>query len=160
GERRIPQDAVHRKNDAVPNLRGNPIVIALSAEIPCEPGFGNVCSNGSRINPFPRRCQPSLVNIGAKYHQVAVQIASADLLFEQDSQRVRCLAGRAARYPDSNRLVSLAVVNQGYHDLGAKSLPCSWIPKERRHRNQQIVEETLNFGWGFTQKGQVVIEPR
>src|SRR6185295_2392263 len=71
--------------------------------------------------------------------------------------RVSLLARRAARYPDPNRLVLLAL-DERRDDLRPQHLPGGRIAKERGDGDQQVVEQRLDFVGRLSQEGEIRLE--
>ncbi len=113
GEGRIAQHAMNRKDDAIPDLGGDSIMIAFGAEVSRQPGLRYIGRDRGGVNALARRSQGSLVDIRPENHQVAMHVAPADFLAEENRECVGLLTGGAARHPDTNRLTRLRVLDQG-----------------------------------------------
>ena len=139
-ERRVAQHAVHGKHYAVANLAGDAVVVAFGAEITRQARVRNVRGDCGGIHTFAGSRESALVEVGGEHDQLAVQVTARDLLAEQDRERVRFLAGSAARHPNADRLIRLEMIEQRRDDLRSQRFPRDRVAKKSRDRNQQIIE--------------------
>ena len=87
----------------------------------------------------------------------ATTLAALELLVEQDRERVRLLAGRAARAPRRGAASSgSALLHERTDDLRLQRRPRVGIAEEHRHRDQQVVEQRLRLGRRSRAGAQVV----
>ena len=154
----IAQQAVFREHEALTDARNHPVVIALAAEEPLEPLVRHVGGDRLRVDGVAGDGQRARVHVRRKDRQLAIAAAAFELFVKKDRERVGFLAGRAPGHPHANRLVERRLCHERRDHLGPQRLPRVRIPEERRHRDQQVVEQGLGLGHVVANQRQVVAD--
>ena len=87
---------------------------------------------------------------------LATLLCRRQLFQQQHAQRIRFLAGGAARTPDAQRRVGLLGADEGSNHLGFQGLERLGVAEEVGHADQQVAEKLLDFVGVLAQEGKVV----
>lgn len=99
------------------------------------------------------------MHIGREDPQPSGIVLHRGRFVEQHGQRIRLFTRGAARDPDANLRLVHAPAHQRRNDVRTEMLEHPLIPEERRHPDEQIVQQRIGFLPIVAQQRQVVRQP-
>jgi hypothetical protein len=133
-------------------------MIALALEEPAQPFLREIAFDRRREPSIARHAKCLGVEVGAEDLDFRREIAARCFLEQEDADGIGLLSAGATGDPDPDGVGSSLPIEQLRNDLFGERLERRRIAKERRDRNQEIVEKGLHFLGILTQVGVVVRE--
>src|SRR5262249_18122850 len=114
--RRIANQVVRREDDRLAQGVRNLIAVGLPAEEPIETFPAEADELFLRIQPRTGNLERRLVDVGREDLQIERTAPRRELLVQEDRDRVRLLAGGAARNPDADLVGRFGVLDDVWND--------------------------------------------
>lgn len=146
-ERRVPVHVLLGKDEQVSHVLVNPVFPAgLGGEVVGEPFGRQVLGNGGGVNAGPGRGDGRGADVSGENLDTMSFLQRGQSFQQEDRDRVRLLAGGAARHPDPDRLAGRSRAPEEFGDDAFFHLAENrGIPEELRDADQQVVEQRIDL---------------
>ena len=144
-ERRVLGDVVAREHDHLAQVVRDLVAARPLGEEPLEPARADELQLHLAVDPGAGVLERRLVDVGRQHLEPDLAVARREALAEQHRQRVRLLAGRAARDPDPELLVGRQLVDQRRDHLGLEPLERLRIAEELGDADQQVLVQRVEL---------------
>ncbi|HWJ06406.1 MAG TPA: hypothetical protein VNS57_11570, partial [Steroidobacteraceae bacterium] len=161
-ERRVLDHVLLREDKQVAQVLLDPVGAPLGVvrEKAREPLLRDVGRDARRVNARARLLDGLAVDVGREHLDLDRLLVRDDLLVEQDRDRVRLLAGRAAADPDPHHVVVVLLGEQLRQHFLLELRESVRVAEEVRDADQQVAEQRLDFLRVLARIAQVVVRLR
>ena len=130
--------------------------IADPRKEPCEPLGCHVGGDAFRVVAFAGHFDGVLIDVGGEDLNGTGLLGFRELFQQNDSHRIRFLAGGTADAPDTDRRIRFLRADQGRDDVCLQSPPGFGIAEKARHIDQEIPGKMLDFLRMFFEEVEIV----
>jgi len=111
----------------------------------------DVLGDAFGVAAVARELQRFVVDVPGEDQHPRARVLPQNLLSDQDRQRVRFLAGRAAGRPHPEGPVQLCDVHEARDHITGEYGECLRVPEEVRHADEQIAEQLVRLARAIVQ---------
>ena len=160
GERRVLDQVVLREHEHVAEALVHAVgaAVGLEREEAGEALGADVGRDADRIQPGARDGDRAAVEVGREDLHRLRALERLHRLGDEDRERVRLLARRAARGPEAEHGAARFLGEELREHLVLERVKRLWVAEEARDADQQIPEERLDLGGRLLEELHVVVE--
>ena len=155
GERRVPDDAVRRKDAEIPDVLGDHVAAAVEGEVAPAALLRNALEQSLRVASGPGGRKRRLVDVGGEDLHARRDLEPRHLLAHENRDGVDLLTGRAAGDPHANGIFGTAPLEKLRNDLLLENLESLRVPEKAGDVDQKVAKEIHNLGWLMAQTGNI-----
>ncbi len=144
-KRRIAQNVVHREQHAVADRLVDAVTALFLAEELTQPGRRHVGHDRLRIHASAAEGNRALVDVAGEHLKRRRRGEGVGLVGQQHRDRIRFLAGGAARHPYAHRFVAPAAVHDLGHHLALQRVERFAVAEEVGDADQHVVQQRPRF---------------
>ncbi|MDR8749283.1 hypothetical protein FEP95_03105 [Burkholderia multivorans] len=144
-ERRIAQQAVRGEQNALAHRFRNHEMRAVAREIPLQQRFGHVGCDRQRIGARARAHDRRFVDVGREHLDRLARDGRLARAGEQQRDRIRFLARRAAGDPDAHLFLARIRREHRRDHLAFEEVECVAIAEELRDADQHVGEQRVRL---------------
>ncbi len=139
-ERRVLHQVVGGEYDRLAQLAADPVAAHVTVEKAAQTFLGNVGRDGRRVDALARGPDRVLVEVRREHLQRRRRVEHPRMLGQDHGDRIRLLAGRARRHPDTD-LVAGRLVGKERRNLRLERVERVAIAEEVGDADQQVLEQ-------------------
>ena len=147
GKRRIQNNIVLRKQHAVTDAFGNPVVAIVRGKKLAQPFRRHTVTDGGRVLPQTGCGNGVRAQVRGENLQAALAVARQAFCYlgKCHGQRIRLFSGRTTHHPCAQRVARCPAGQEFWQRDIYQMLPNQRIPEKAGHPNQQLLEQQVYF---------------